>query len=204
MKCGVGILLTIGLTLSFLTNAADFSNAWFKPELTIDKSSVCQEFLLHERKINSGETSDKHPKYFKAVSGEVATISSEVIYTHGYTHRGCGGACEKYQLLASQKKFPKVYENRDFFVDLLDISPPKSSWYYFLSAKPEQYLLYSPLEDSSEVHQLKANASWEHICSISKKPTQAQQNQVEVDAKEVRAALWALRGLVGGLRRGAG
>lgn len=186
--------------------AVDYTNAWFKPELGVNESPICDELLAHTKEELSGTAKKRYPDVFSKEEPyrlNQVEINNQIIYLSNYTHPGCGGACERYQLLASTTPFPNRIENWDFYKKISKLSPPAVSNYSFLSAAGNYYI-YSPNDTSNQLYQLQQDASWEKICTVATKPSNEQIDKIQAEYEATQSSLKELRGFVSGLRRGAG
>lgn len=206
MKRDRCIFVLLSLLISLSAEAVEFSNSWFKPELTLNKDSICEDMVLQTKELWSGKTEKLSPSSLMKQNYsriKKVQVNGQAVYLASYTHNGCGGACERYQLLASNEPFPDRRSNRDFYNSLLDKSPSAQN-IHFLSSDNGGYYLFTPGEDSDQLHKLTENANWSHVCTVNKKPSLDHIKSIGGDYSKVQASLSELRGLVGGMRRGAG
>ncbi len=206
MKNRYGLLILASLMFSQSVEAVDYTNAWFKPELEINESPVCEELLAHTTEELIGRAKNSYPDLFSKEDPyrlNQVDINNQIIYLSNYTHPGCGGACERYQLLTSSAPFPNIGESWDFYKEVSKLAPPAVSSYSFLSAGGNYYI-YSPSETSNQLHQLQQDASWKKICTVTTKPSKTQIDKIQTAYQVTQSSLKELRGLVSGLRRGAG
>ncbi len=202
-----GLLTLIALLISFPIEAADLSKSWFQPELEVNNSPICEILVSREKSIwsNNIDKSDFH-RLFKYAFEAKVKINGELIYITTYSHPGCGGACETYQILASKTPFPLKREQLDFYDALLGLSPPSGDNSVLLSSNEGRYYALTENDDSDQFYELKEDAGWEHLCTVKKKPSKEQIKKIEADGSflSIQSSLKELRGLIGELRGGAG
>ncbi|MBE7215290.1 ankyrin repeat domain-containing protein [Shewanella benthica] len=204
MKINRCYFVLLSLMISLSAEAVDFSKSWFKPELIVSNAPICEDLLLQTKQMWSGSIFQIYPSSnMQTQQTDKVQINGKTVHLYYYTHSGCGGACERYQLLASNEPFPDRRENYEYYRSLLDESPSAGN-FHFLSSDSGSYYLFLSGKDLNQLYKLTENASWRHECSVSKVPSPEQILKVKRDYSEVQASLSVLRGLVGGLRRGAG
>lgn len=141
------------------------------------------------------ETSDFSQLYL--VRGAEILLSGSHINLATYRHPGCGGACERFQLLAwkGEPKLDAVV--RDDAV--LSSAPPAATVHNLHRSQDGKVYLISdiaPWQGTREVlvHQLHADATWTQVCRIAKEP----------DTQTLIPELQALHASVMGVLKGAG
>ncbi|QFU23185.1 ankyrin repeat domain-containing protein [Shewanella eurypsychrophilus] len=204
MKINRCFLILLSLLASLSAEAVDFSKSWFKPELIVNNAPICEDLLLQTKQIWNGSIFQIYPSSKMSTQRtDDVQINGKTVHLYSYTHSGCGGACERYQLLASNEPFPDRRADYKYYRTLLDESPSARN-FHFLSSDDGSYYLFLPGKDLNQLYKLTENANWHHECSVIKAPSPEQILKVKSDYSEVQASLSELRGLIGGLRRGAG
>lgn len=177
--------------------------AGFLPELTEESSPICERVLADVRRwyrlgaknyreygagtfpgMTSAFTNKKGelvwaaeaqpdlaPKYL--LDGGEIVLAGKKIRLGRYTHNGCGGACERYQILAWTDDRSYAQARQDDA--LVQRSPPESLEPEFYKGEDGHYYaiaLEKPFSGRAAVHayQLQADASWTRSCYIPVEP----------------------------------
>jgi ankyrin repeat protein len=177
--------------VSLLFPLASYANAqsstekfWFKPALIKNSSTICPDFLNQvKRAFINGE---KYPvalenigevligDYYQGAKTDHVLINNKSVYVRFALSHGCGGACEGEQVIASTEPIDnnKIYTT-DF--DSKEKSGMPAAADYgnsrFIKASDQNYYLVS-VNESIQIHQVNADASWTNACEISIKPTE--------------------------------
>ncbi|MFT7560080.1 MAG: hypothetical protein ACI93R_001995 [Flavobacteriales bacterium] len=207
MKSRLGFLTFIFLIFTISVQAADLSTGWFQSELTVDESPFCNDVLEQSKAVLNGERSQMYPPTLieqDFQQNNPIQVSGKKIYLASYTHKGCGGSCSRYSLLASIEEFPSKHDDARFYYSLLEKSPPAASQFTFLSSHSGEYYVFVPGKESDQFYQLNDDATWTQLCSVSKNPTGTQIIDQGKDYSIMEESLSDLRGLVQGLRKGGG
>ncbi|MFC1537163.1 ankyrin repeat domain-containing protein [Pseudomonadota bacterium] len=125
-------------------------------------------------------------------------IDGKKIYLHPYKHPGCGGACETYQLIASDQRQPANWG------ELTVTAIPSTSDYRIYKAADGSFWSHS--YDTSEgiaAYQLKKDGQWEKSCEIQTKPADAAISKDD-DVQKVMDSLTDFKTSVFGITRGSG
>lgn len=199
------LLAVIGLISGPSAIAVDYSKSWFQPELEINKAPVCEQIIHYTKSVLSGESEDSYPTSFAVEShrNRSVQINGKDVYLEEYRYPGgCGGACERYQLMAATTPFPPQVEDRSFYEQLIATSPPKGN-FHFLSLRGN-YFAFTKDDNENVLFQLDENSHWDKVCAVRKTPSQLQIAGTNGDFEKTRETLNHLRELVGQLQRGAG
>ena len=187
--------------------------AWFKPTLQEDHAAVCAELLQASQAaftrpdpvleaLKPRGLSEVQPREFSQQQADGTQQHFGI-----YTHPGCGGGCEQYQIAASLQPLayhPAVTD------DQLARSPERSSSMPRLFVDTQQRVL--ALSDDSEpsaaarnlfLHRLDEGLNWTRVCRIALAP-QIEGSSETPRLKSVRLAMNQLTGAMGGLARGYG
>ncbi|QKE64147.2 ankyrin repeat domain-containing protein [Aquipseudomonas campi] len=184
--------LSLADTGAPLPAALDFSHAWFKPTLEQSHSPVCADLLRSTEQAffsNQSLKDELMPDGLQeqSPSSNSLQLDGQPVYFNTYTHSGCGGGCENYQIVASPIPREHAYWADE---EQLDKSPPPSSKpRLFADANQQVFVLstpdyWQPL-DTLLLHKLKADLSWEEICRINVAPSRTQRS----DDKQLQATL---------------
>ncbi len=125
-------------------------------------------------------------------------VGGKKIYLHPHKHPGCGGACETYELIASDQRQPKDWGE-------LTISGIPSSFDYPIY-KAEDGSLWSHSYDTPEgllAYQLGENGQWEKTCVIQMRPADIVSSS-DKDVQKAVDSLSTFKASVMGLTRGSG
>ncbi|UAB72988.1 ankyrin repeat domain-containing protein [Vibrio sp. SCSIO 43132] len=203
MKNSRLFLLLFSPLMSLNSEAAGFSKSWFQPTLKVNNDPVCQTMLPKTKELWDGDIDRNFPSSLERNAGKEIKINGNTIYLTYFRHAGCGGACERYQYLASVQPFPNRRDDRDFYNELSERSPPIGEG-HILSSDDGKYYLYVSGKEEDQLHQLLGDASWKHLCTLNKMPTTEQIKLIKSDYYEMQDTLLSLRGYVRGLRRQSG
>jgi|GEM_PF-1614180 len=130
----------------------------------------------------------------------VLYINGEKYYIHSHTKTGCGGACNKEQMLLSKE----VRLTADIRDKLIKSSPPPRPGFMLYRDKQEKYWLYQ-FDESGHlvVYRLLQNAEWEKSCKLRLHPPPIGEIN-NPDVQEAHKYLSQLKESVSNLTRGAG
>lgn len=207
MKIQTLALLFSGMVLVSAAEASVFSKAWFKPSLQVDKSSVCKAMEEHTLEVWSGEQASPYPAavfHKRATRGTIVEVNGKSIHVDSYTHVGCEGSCNQYQLIASDSAFPDKKLGDAFYQALLKKSPPKADRVHFLAGTDGKFYSFIPGDYTDELYELEDTAKWKLSCKLNKRPQREDIDKIKKDYIPAKAAMNELRIVVGGLSRGAG
>ncbi len=189
------------------------SQVWFKPTLQEDHAPICAELLqAAERAFVGTDASlqalkmpslqEVEPRKFSQRREDGSSIHFGI-----YTHPGCGGGCEQYQIVAGATPLdyhPSVADGQ------LDLAPERSSSIPRLFVGSSQQLL-NISDDSGPsspaknlyLHKVDANLGWTPVCQVQMAPTR---DTATLPAKLAPAlqALDRLADSMGGLSGGYG
>lgn len=125
-------------------------------------------------------------------------INGNKFYLNSYTHPGCGGACEEYQLFVTKQP----YENDNS--ELCKLSPPRAPYFQFYWNDNKSFWLYLPDEKNNLLtYKILDNGSWKKTCKVEFTPNSIE----EIPDTEVQKAynsLLSLKPTVSGLTRKEG
>jgi len=193
--------------LSLPALSADYSTAWFKPEIALNKSPHCEQIKKHTIDVLNGKSRNPYPTtlFTKEPSrNKTVAVNGVDIHISTFKYPGCGGACEQHQIMASTTPLSNKPKHRDDYTFLLQNSPPKGD-FDFLSSPNNEYFVLTKNRDEKGLFKLNSDASWDKVCSIVNKfPQREETVDIEEDYQSVRSSLKELRVLVDGLRQDAG
>jgi hypothetical protein len=99
------------------------------------------------------------------------TAYGKKLYIEEYVHSGCGGACERYQILVSEKIFPFTkYGESDFYSPLVNKAPKETPSYKLYKTSDQSYFLLTQLDQQIDLFKLSSNGVWETACGIDFSP----------------------------------
>lgn len=184
-------------------SAVHVEQAWFQPKLLENNDPICESLLTDAQKAFFDNRTFRQSDNFNLAgmkspylspSGELVwleqasagykpvslygdepplVIDGKAVRLSYYIHSGCGGACERYQLLA----FPAAATREQALEsDLyLERSPPRTEdLAIYQSSAGDFYQVLLTAEYRQPVHlqayQLQADASWRKACSIAMEP----------------------------------
>lgn len=203
MKIKNKLLAAIFFSVSTLAFSDENRSIWFSPQLDLDDHALCESIEEYTVGVWREGGNEAYPKdIFKnepMIDGQVVIDGKEVYITE-YRHPGCGGACERYQMLASTTPFPDPREDRDFFKPLFDVSPSGGT----LLSLGEQYFIFKRSNEENALYQLNSDASWNKLCSVRKLPNDEQIERISEDYSKLKETLSDLREQVKQLRQSAG
>lgn len=180
------IILAIGSNTTAAQSKISQEKAWFKPELLENNSPVCQKILDN---VMEGFFSSKFYTLYQSKNEETliagaygssnveqVIIDNKPVYIRIALAHGCGGACEGEQAITSTSP---IDVNMRYVGDFSDAqrqhmpAPTTISNTRFVKANDGNYYLIS-IDDSVEVNQLRADATWKKACQIKISPTATQ------------------------------
>lgn len=178
------IVLSLFSSAGYSSEQQSVENAWFRPSLINNSSSVCSDFLSEVN--NAFITGEQYPDalekmgdllihdYYRDAKTDHVLVNNKTVYVRFALARGCGGACEGEQVIASTEPIDnnKIY-TADFDSKELNGMPAGADYgnSRFIKASDQNYYLVR-VNDSIEIYQLNADASWTNACEISIKPTE--------------------------------
>lgn len=198
------LIAVIGFICMPSAIAVDYSKSWFQPELEINKAPVCDHLIQYTKNVLSGESKDAYPRGFtiEEHQNRSVKINGKDVYLEEYIHRGCGGACERYQLMAASTPFPLEDEDPEFYSQRLSTSPPEGN-FHFLSFQGK-YFAFTYSGNENALFQLDEKSKWDKVCSVRITPSEQQIASTNGDFEKTKEILSRLRKLVGQLQQGAG
>lgn len=180
------IIMVIGSNTTAAQSEISQEKAWFKPELLESNSPICQQML---DKVTEGFFSSKFYTLYQSKNEETliagaygssnveqVIIDNKSVYIRIALAHGCGGACEGEQAMTSTSP---IDVNMRYVGDFSDAqrqhmpAPTTISNTRFVKANDGNYYLIS-IDDSVEVNQLRADATWKKACQIKISPTATQ------------------------------
>ncbi|MEO4046057.1 ankyrin repeat domain-containing protein [Pseudomonas sp. CAU 1711] len=211
----LGGLLTLlsSLGLAATADIPPLGRTWFQPTLQESHAPICTELLQAAREAFVGSRpllEALEPNGLREVPPrEFSQQHANGSQSHFgiYTHPGCGGGCEQYQIVASRQ--PLAY-HPEVTAAQLDQAPQRSSRMPRLFVDESQQPLV--LSDDSApgapdhslfLHELDADHNWTLVCQIATAP---HRNSPPASAELVtaRQAMDELGRAMGGLARGYG
>lgn len=208
-----GLLALFILPNAVAATAPDLSRAWFKPALQEDHAPICHELLGGVERAFGGTDA-----YIEALElpglEEVAPRGFSLDRQDGssvhfglYTHPGCGGGCEQYQLVVDDKPLdyhPSLPRER------LERAPERSSQLPRLFINSDRQILVvsdngtpsAPARDLF-LHRLDTGLDWTLLCRVATAPGKAPVAE-RADFSPAIHAVERLATAMGGLSRGYG
>lgn len=187
--------------------------AWFKPILQEAYAPICAEMLQATQQAFATSKpllGALHPRGLREVSPwEFSQHQADGSQRHFgiYTHPGCGGGCEQYQIVASTQ--PLGY-SPDVTEEQLRQSPERSSSTprLFLDAHQQPQALSDDSEPGAAahhlyLHQLDNKQNWILICRLAVAPQPSGSPEPD-NLKSVRLAMGQLTKAMGELASGYG
>lgn len=222
MRRLMGAILLLVIMTTALADSFDVKKSWFKPVLVENKDSACESLLVDSQQkflsdisFNEAYGVQGHG-YLKsgkildweivsgAGSGEI-TVYGKTYYLDSLRYPGCGGACERYQPLVSDKPFPDdsdyVYREK-----LAATAPPADSYEYTIARRSadEVYLLVVAATGSGiSIYRLAKEGRWHTACKIATAPEDMTKIAPVVDGT-IGDSLQKMQARVFGLMHGAG
>lgn len=182
---------------------------WFTPTLVEGKGAFCEQALKEAKAyfLTRGRWADFSMRGFEAVYGTPAELNDGQgpLVFNTYTHPGCGGGCERYQVVASREALRDA-GRWDELSRLAQQGPsPARHLSLFRRDKGGFYSIASQSDDDPgtlEINELQGDLRWGNACRIRVIPDgSALTGNVPA---EVRRALSELSHASSGWSRGYG
>lgn len=163
----------------------------FSPALLLNEDPLCSTFL-DETKKSFFSTNDQIIAHFqKTLTPFELTNEFDVegrkIYWHFLNYRGCGSACDQYQMIVDSKPINRESNFPNNFSEQIKNSSPEptddGSSIFFRYSNNQYFML--TLTDNIKILKLNADATWKKMCVISVNPTDEQ----IVNSSEVKKSL---------------
>ena len=203
----------LSATESTTPNIPPLSQVWFKPTLQEDHAPICAELLHAAKQVFVGTDAslsalelrglqEVEPRKHSQRRGDGSSIHFGI-----YTHPGCGGGCEQYQIVVGATPLdyhPSVADEQ------LNQSPERSSSTPRLFVDDSRQLLTisddaapDSLAKNLFLHRLDADLRWTPVCQVKMAPTRDTAAAPAELAPALRA-LDRLAGSMGSLSQGYG
>lgn len=198
------LVLSLFSSTGYSSEQQSMENAWFKPSLINNSSSICPDFLSE---VNNAFITGEHyhdalekmgdlliHDYYRDAKADHVLVNNRTVYVRFALAHGCGGACEGEQVIASTEPIDnnKIYTS-DFDSEGKSGMPAAADYgnSRFIKASDQNYFLVR-VDESIQIHQLNADASWTNVCEISIKPTELDYT-TSSEATETREAVNRLK-----------
>jgi len=169
--------------------ALDFSKAWFKPFLTVNKDPVCASLLAISQReffsLPSSYSSSSNPTgpipndpNWILQNQHYATpilIKDQKVYERGFIGRGCGGACESEYLALSKIPFPELGGYSDGLTFSQNQTTEEVPAYLGNSGLYKHYngSYYGIIKgETTNAYKLLPNATWDKVCAVENTPAE--------------------------------
>ena len=155
------------LMMASLQVTAEERSSWFTPSLTLDESPVCAQFEAAVKADFESQTRHLLPKDFGSrVEGNVK-IDGQQIFIGSFTHRGCGGACERYSITASLTPLPQRLRWKTIKeTENLAISEPSLHGRNRFVELDGGYFNLRVEQNDVMLSQLSGEPTWEKVCQV--------------------------------------
>ncbi|MFH0780420.1 MAG: ankyrin repeat domain-containing protein [Pseudomonadota bacterium] len=194
----------------------DLTNSWFVPSLVLDADPVCGSFLAAAREeFESTNYQYKNLPGFKRSPGPFQNfdksdpsiqledddphqfkikVDAATHYVKFVTHGGCGGACERDQLLVSDEKITGTQGKA---------STPSAPDWHLVKKSNGAFFALGNVDDHLQLYRIVSPQDWRLSCDVALKPDKPH----EIRDNEVHSALKAVLSLnnrINALSGGAG
>ena len=159
------------------------NQSWFEPELMENNSPFCEKALTNARKafFDTDFTNRYTPHNddvliegaYSTPKVDLVSIKGSTVYVRIMVTRGCGGACEGAQVVATKTPIENTTYTDDLDNSLIAKMPPGTSPDETLFIKTEEENYYAiTINESILVHQLQPDASFSKACEIKIAPSE--------------------------------
>ena len=216
---GAGILLpgiSFSGDISSVSIKTDLGKAWFKPNLILDADPVCNSFLSAARE--KFESTDhqytnltgfkKIPQPFQDLDKNDMSVQLEdddpyqfkievdkaTRYVRFVNHGGCGGACERYQLLVSDDKISGKLETA---------STPLAEEWNLVKDSNGAFFALGDVDGHLQLFRIVSSRDWRISCDVALKPEKVHES-TDSDVQSTLKSILRLNNKINALFGGSG